>query len=81
MTPGLTAVELRAVETRFDITFNDDHRDFLTAGLPVGPSWPDWRNGDEVELRSHLGVPVRHVLRAVSSAGLVAADLGSTAHQ
>lgn len=56
VTPGLTGAELRAIEARFRFTFSDDHRDFLAAGLPVGPSWPDWRTGDEVELASHLGV-------------------------
>lgn len=70
MTAGLTEAELRAVEARFEFRFNDDHREFLAAGLPTGPSWPDWRNGDEMTLRAHLGLPARHILIEVQTEGL-----------
>lgn len=70
MTPGLTKAEFTAVERRFGFSFNADHREFLTAGLPVGPSWPYWRNGDAIELHSHLGVPARHILGKVRTEGL-----------
>jgi hypothetical protein len=64
--PGLTEQELAGIETRFGFTFADDHRAFLAAGLPTGPVWPDWRYGDETELRSWLDKPVEGVLFAVS---------------
>ncbi|MBP2452778.1 DUF4253 domain-containing protein [Mycolicibacterium lutetiense] len=68
--PGLTEAELNALESRFSLWLNDDHRDFLSAGLPVGPGWPDWRNADEVTLRAHIGRPVRELLQAVRAGGL-----------
>ncbi|MGV0769935.1 DUF4253 domain-containing protein [Mycobacterium syngnathidarum] len=63
--PGLTAAELATIESRFSLWLNDDHRAFLSAGLPVGPGWPDWRNADEVTLRMHIGRPVRELLHGV----------------
>lgn len=63
--PGLTEAELNNLESRFSLWLNDDHRDFLSAGLPLGPGWPDWRTADEVTLRMHIGRPVRELLHAV----------------
>ncbi|MGW4095908.1 MULTISPECIES: DUF4253 domain-containing protein [unclassified Mycobacterium] len=63
--PGLTEAELNALESRFSLRLNTDHRDFLSAGVPVGSGWPDWRNADEVTLRMHIGRPVRELLHAV----------------
>lgn len=68
--PGLTEAELNTLESRFSLWLNDDHRDFLSAGLPVGDGWPDWRNADEVTLRAHIGRPVRELLHAVREGGL-----------
>lgn len=68
--PGLTEAELNALESRFSLWLNDDHRDFLAAGLPVGSGWPDWRGADEVTLRAHIGRPVRELLHAVREDGL-----------
>ncbi|OHV06517.1 DUF4253 domain-containing protein [Mycobacterium talmoniae] len=67
--PGLTDAELAAIESRFRIRFSADHRAFLGAGLPSGPSWPDWRAGDEMLLRQHLGLPARSLLQAVERDG------------
>lgn len=64
--PGLTEQELAGIETRFGFAFADDHRAFLAAGLPTGPAWPDWRYGDEAQLRSWLDKPVEGVLLAVA---------------
>ncbi|OBB33155.1 hypothetical protein A5792_12145 [Mycolicibacterium peregrinum] len=68
--PGLTEAELAALESRFSLWLNEDHRDFLSAGLPVGDGWPDWRNADDVTLRAHIGRPVRELLHAVRTGGL-----------
>lgn len=62
--PGLSPSELDGLARGLNIVFADDHRDFLAAGVPVGPSWPDWR-GEETALRLHLGLPARELLRAV----------------
>jgi|SRR5581483_4356993 len=56
---GLTEPELRDAEYRFEFHFPPDLRAFLAAGLPVGKSFPDWRDGDEAELRDWLDLP-RH---------------------
>jgi hypothetical protein len=59
---GLTDAELDAVEARFGFAFAADHRAFLASVLPVGLRWPDWRAGDEGDLRRRLGWPVEGVL-------------------
>ncbi|WP_073483943.1 SMI1/KNR4 family protein [Streptoalloteichus hindustanus] len=66
--PGLTEAEFDRVEREFGFRFADDHRAFLSVGLPLnGPvaegqagerPWPDWRDGDRDELREHLDWPV-----------------------
>ncbi|OKJ05625.1 hypothetical protein AMK19_25350 [Kitasatospora sp. CB01950] len=64
--PGLSERELDAVEARFGFRFAPDHRVFLAAGLPTGPSWPDWRYGDPEQLRGRLAWPVEGTLFDVS---------------
>jgi hypothetical protein len=74
--PGLTDREFTWIEAEYGIEFADDHRAFLAAGLPINSArreegatwerpWPDWRDGEEEELRRHLGWPVREVLHDV----------------
>ncbi|MDT0264748.1 hypothetical protein RM844_00425 [Streptomyces sp. DSM 44915] len=67
--PGLTEPELDVLQERFGIVFAADHRAFLAAGLPTGPRWPDWRNGELGALRAWLARPVEDVLFAVAEAG------------
>lgn len=59
---GLTDDEFARVETTFGFEFADDHRAFLAAGLPKGPSWPDWRSENHRPLRTMLGWPVEGAL-------------------
>jgi hypothetical protein len=66
---GLTDRELARVEHTFGFQFADDHRAFLAAGLPTGPSWPDWRRGDRQALHDRLGWPVHGVLFDVEHNG------------
>lgn len=74
--PGLTDREFTWIESEYGIEFADDHRAFLAAGLPINSArpedgatweqpWPDWRDGEEEELRLHVGWPVRVVLHDV----------------
>ncbi|MFE6052495.1 hypothetical protein ACFQ6N_17210 [Kitasatospora sp. NPDC056446] len=73
--PGLSDGEFERIEAEYGIQFSDDHRAFLAAGLPVysppeegatwEKPWPDWRNGDPDEVRSHLAWPIDGVLSAV----------------
>ncbi|WP_370332826.1 hypothetical protein [Mycolicibacterium hippocampi] len=60
--PGLSAAEITQVQAEFDFEFADDHRAFLSAGLPVGESWPDWRSGPRRTLGAVLQLPVDGVL-------------------
>ncbi|MGW0197289.1 hypothetical protein [Nonomuraea sp. NPDC003201] len=76
ITPGLSDREFTWIEAEYGIEFADDHRAFLAAGLPINSArpeagatwerpWPDWRDGEEEELRHHVEWPVRQVLRDV----------------
>jgi hypothetical protein len=74
--PGLTEADFDRIEGEFGFEFADDHRAFLTAGLPVSvpfvdppgvisawrEPWPDWRDGDRDALRARLAGPVKGVL-------------------
>jgi hypothetical protein len=64
---GLDSAELDALEQEFGFRFADDHRAFLTAGLPRGRGWPDWRTEDRAALRAQLAMPVEGVLFDVAS--------------
>lgn len=66
---GLTGNELFKVEGEFGIRFNPDHRVLLTAGMPLGPRWPDWRGGQRETLREWLDEPVDGVLFDVEENG------------
>lgn len=61
LAPGLTDEELAGVEARYGFRFAADHRAMLSAALPVGPRFPDWRR-DSAELRRALAAPVAGVL-------------------
>ncbi|MGW5076570.1 hypothetical protein [Rhodococcus sp. NPDC004095] len=58
LAPGLTDAEMDAVRERFGFDFGPDHRGLLSAVLPMGDRWPDWRDGDEAELRRMLDWPI-----------------------
>jgi hypothetical protein len=60
--PGLTDTEVIAVERRFSFKFPPDLREFLQTALPRGPRFPNWRNGDEAELRDWLDTPRQGVV-------------------
>jgi hypothetical protein len=81
--PGLTDAEFDRIESEHGFEFADDHRAFLTAGLPVNrpykpqpgvwsaweQPWPHWRGGDPEQLRQQLGWAVDGILSAVESDG------------
>lgn len=67
--PGLTDAEFARIEEDYEFEFADDHRAFLATGLPLSSPapgrhspWPDWRNGDPIELRERLDWPVEGAL-------------------
>ncbi|MEW2130127.1 hypothetical protein [Streptomyces sp. NPDC005435] len=63
--PGLTDRELDAVESHWGFRFAPEHRTLLSAGLPTGPGWPDWRDGAPEDLAERLAWPVEGVLSDV----------------
>ncbi|TYJ47253.1 hypothetical protein E1A91_A02G175300v1 [Gossypium mustelinum] len=57
--PGLSDAEFARAEAEFGFVFPPDLRAILSAGLPVGPGFPDWRsNGARPYLRASLDLPI-----------------------
>lgn len=63
--PGLSDDEVAHIESTFGFVFADDHRDFLTAGLPVGEAWPNWRAEGRRSFDKLLRLPTDGILFAV----------------
>jgi len=61
--PGLTDDEFASLERDFGLSFADDQRAFLSAGLPVGAGWPDWRG--RRGLQKQLQLPAAGIVFAV----------------
>ncbi len=59
---GLTDAEAIEAEGRFSFQFPPDLREFHQTALPRGPQFPDWRSGDDAELRGWLDLPRQGVL-------------------
>ncbi|MGW6542415.1 hypothetical protein ACWGBH_06120 [Streptomyces massasporeus] len=66
---GMSERELDHVEGRWEFRFAPEHRMLLAAGLPVGSSWPDWRDGEPEDLAERLAWPVDGVLFDVEHNG------------
>ncbi|KAL4375902.1 hypothetical protein GQ457_02G007840 [Hibiscus cannabinus] len=57
--PGLSDAETARAEAEFGFVFPPDLRAILSAGLPVGPGFPDWRSaGARLHLRASLDLPI-----------------------
>ncbi|XP_030538862.1 uncharacterized protein LOC115746993 [Rhodamnia argentea] len=58
--PGLTDAEFALTEAEFGFTFPPDLRAVLSAGLPVGPGFPDWRAScsARLQLRASIDLPI-----------------------
>jgi hypothetical protein len=77
--PGMTDAELSRVEQEYGFEFAEDHRAFLSVGLPLNTTlpkepgviythaqpWPDWRDGDPDALRDALSWPTQGILDGV----------------
>ncbi|CAK9320388.1 unnamed protein product [Citrullus colocynthis] len=56
---GLSVAEFARAEAEFGFVFPPDLRAVLSAGLPVGPGFPDWRaSGARQHLRATLDLPI-----------------------
>lgn len=75
--PGLESAELRVVEEAYGFVFAPEHRLMLGAALPLGPGWPDWRDGGSAALRMQLGLPAHGVVFDVENAGFWPAAWGA----
>lgn len=57
--PGLSDAEFARAEAELGFVFPPDLRAILSAGLPVGPGFPDWRcAGARLHLRALLDLPI-----------------------
>jgi hypothetical protein len=59
---GLTDAEIVATEGRFGFRFPPDLRAFLQTALPKGERFPNWRSGNEADLRDWLDLPRQGIL-------------------
>ena len=74
--PGLSDEEVSRVEDRFGFSFGPEHRELLQSAVPVGESWPDWRNDSDEDLRGRLDWPVEGLLFDVRNNGFWPASWG-----
>jgi len=74
---GLTDAEVACVEDRFRFSFPPDLREFLQTALPQGPRFPDWRSGDEAELRDWLDLPKQGILFDIEHNGFWLEEWGA----
>ncbi|KAF3603139.1 hypothetical protein F2Q69_00036117 [Brassica cretica] len=59
---GLTDAEFARAEAEFAFSFPPDLRAVLSAGLPVGAGFPDWRSsGARLHLRAMIDLPIAAV--------------------
>ncbi|GAB4054996.1 hypothetical protein GCM10028775_47780 [Catellatospora paridis] len=77
--PGLSDAEFAAAEAEFGFVFADDHRAFLTAGLPlwarghcdhpdrVSWGWPNWRELQSETLREQVSWPTESALEEIGA--------------
>ncbi|KAE8709590.1 agamous-like MADS-box protein AGL61-like isoform X1 [Hibiscus syriacus] len=56
--PGLTDQEFASIESTFRFTFPPDLRSILREGLPVDPSFPNWRSSSPQQLNILLNFPL-----------------------
>lgn len=58
--PGLSDKEFARAEAEFGFAFPPDLKALLSAGLPVGPGFPDWRSAGSArqQLRATLDLPI-----------------------
>lgn len=55
--PALSRNELEEVEAELHLTFPDDLKALLAAGLPQGPGFPDWRSPRSEQILEWLDEP------------------------
>ncbi|KAK8480496.1 hypothetical protein V6N11_037885, partial [Hibiscus sabdariffa] len=56
--PGLSDQEFSSIESTFNFTFPPDLRSILQQGLPVYPSFPNWRSSSPQQLNIFFKLPL-----------------------
>ncbi|WP_353951173.1 hypothetical protein V6K52_16265 [Knoellia sp. S7-12] len=74
--PGLSDEEVWRVESKLGFSFGPEQREFLQLVVPVGQSWPDWRNGSDEDLLGRLDRPIDGILYDVRTNGFWPASWG-----
>jgi hypothetical protein len=74
---GLSDAEILAIEARFGFRFPPDLRAFLQTELPQGERFPDWRSGNEADLREWLDLPRQGVLFDIEHNGFWLEEWGT----
>jgi hypothetical protein len=64
---GLSDAEFARIDEVHGFEFGTEHRELLSAVLPVGKSWPDWRSDPRSQLQAQLDWPVDGVVFDVLS--------------
>ncbi|OMO56369.1 hypothetical protein CCACVL1_26590 [Corchorus capsularis] len=64
--PGLTDQEFSAIESTFHFSFPPDLRSILQEGLPLDPSFPNWRSSSPQQLNILLNLPSLSLSKNVS---------------
>lgn len=61
--PGLTESEFAVAEAEFGFAFPPDLKAVLSAGLPVGAGFPDWRStgSARLQLRASIDLPIASI--------------------
>ncbi|KAL8473202.1 hypothetical protein ACS0TY_029472 [Phlomoides rotata] len=61
--PGLTESEFAVAEAEFEFAFPPDLKAVLSAGLPVGAGFPDWRStgSARLHLRASIDLPIASI--------------------
>ncbi|GAA0150816.1 hypothetical protein LIER_09670 [Lithospermum erythrorhizon] len=61
--PGLSDVEFARAEAEFGFSFPPDLKAVLSAGLPLGPGFPDWRplGSGRQQLRASIDLPIASI--------------------
>ena len=66
---GLSTSERQQVEARYRVRFPPDLSAFLSAGLPIGNGFPDWRNEDLTQIADRLAWPADGICFDIEHAG------------
>jgi hypothetical protein len=75
--PGLSLVEIQALERRFKFMFPPDLKGLLKFVVPIGKHFPNWR-GDPDELQKRLDLPFEGIWFDVEHNGFRLPEWGAT---